>query len=697
MHPSTHKTILRGSQMASSNVVPEWFSAIGTKRNYNTMVYYAGTGNNVFEINFVGGYINQSDVKAFMINDTTRENKPQSLTFQGTNTVLTYDNVPVGWTVCIYRDTPKSRPLSKFVDGAVINAYNLDRNAQQAVFSVAEMVDRFDSTTESVEMALKEVYEANQKSDQAINTANWANGKADTAINTANGAVTTANYAVGVANAASAKSDTAINTAGAATGTANTALAVAQGIDGKADQAINTANAANATANGINAKADQALATSGAADQKATQALNTANGIDGKATQALNTSNEAKATADLALNSIGTVKDLSERVESFGGSNQVSWKGAHVFPYIALNGPVWQDRTPNRDYKQEMLSIHPGVDVNYIRRMRAYAGAAVFHEIVEGDGITTFIGNNASDWTWCNKTYANGNFSVRGTLTSTQGVEVAGHYHTSAQNGAGSWNAQLNAQAPVNMNWGNTTNSAAYYPMIKSYRQNSNGYPTAVSFGHLAQGSTWGSAAIHVIGDGGKSASYLFNVDGAAYIPASVTSGRIIGNAGVSSGADFECTTGARFANNGDVKGSVWQQYAGAGDGWLSGAFYTLNNAHNATRDRANNTYTRTEVYTKYESDSRYMPAGTNTGPVAWNDIGSTVLACYNGRGAAISPGDIIDGSALSPVGIEQGDSTQYRNFKVGGWTLPGRWVCCGFLPLSVKNQEFATNWRRIS
>lgn len=683
--------------MASSNVVPEWFSAIGTKRNYNTMVYYAGTGNNVFEINFVGGYINQSDVKAFMINDTTRENKPQSLTFQGTNTVLTYDNVPVGWTVCIYRDTPKSRPLSKFVDGAVINAYNLDRNAQQAVFSVAEMVDRFDSTTESVEMALKEVYEANQKSDQAINTANWANGKADTAINTANGAVTTANYAVGVANAASAKSDTAINTAGAATGTANTALAVAQGIDGKADQAINTANAANATANGINAKADQALATSGAADQKATQALNTANGIDGKATQALNTSNEAKATADLALNSIGTVKDLSERVESFGAGNGVAWKGAHVFPYIALNGPVWQDRVPSGSYKQEMLSLAPVGDVNYIRRMRAHTGAAIFHEIVEPDGITTFMGDNASNWVWCNKVYANGNLSVRGTLVATANVEAGGYYHTSGSHGAGSWNAQLNAQAPFNMNWGNTTNSSAYYPMIKSYRQNSNGYPTAVSFGHLAQGSSWGSAAIHVIGDGGKSASYLFNVDGAAYFPASVQSGRIIGNAGVSSGADFECTTGARFANNGDVKGSVWQQYAGAGDGWLSGAFYTLNTAHNATRDRANNTYTRTEVYTKYESDSRYMPAGTSTGPVGWTDIGSTVMAVYNGRGAAIESGTVVGGGMLSPIAIIQGSNTQYNNFNVGPGTLPGNWVLCGYLPLSAANQTYASNWRRVS
>lgn len=316
-----------------ADLVTEWFMEPSVRTNYRTMVYYKGDGKDTFEINFDGGFIYKEDVKAFSVKDDTRERKNHKVTFvNGSVSRVKLDSaIPKGWTVCIYRDTPKAKPLAQFTDGAIINEANLDRNAQQAMFAVSEMVDRFDSTVESVEAALKQVYEANKKADQAINTANGAKATADSAVRIANGAVTTANEAKQSAANANA-------TANGAVKTANEAKSIAQGLDGqikqanttannavtKADSAIKTANEAKATANGIDAKATKALNDSA-------QALKVANGIDGKATQALNNSTEALDKANAALQSQGIAKELTDRVEGYPTSIDVRWKGNHVF------------------------------------------------------------------------------------------------------------------------------------------------------------------------------------------------------------------------------------------------------------------------------------------------------------------------------------------------------------------------------
>lgn len=323
-----------------ADLVTEWFMEPSVRTNYRTMVYYKGDGQDTFEINFDGGFIYKEDVKAFSVKDDTRERKNHKVTFvNGSVSRVKLDSViPKGWTVCIYRDTPKAKPLAQFTDGAIINEANLDRNAQQAMFAVSEMVDRFDSTVESVEAALQQVYEANKKADQAINTANGAKATADNAVHIANGAVTTANEA----KQSAANANT---TAGNAVKTANEAKGIAQGLDGqikqanttannavtKADSAIKTANEAKATANGIDAKATKALADSA-------QALKVANGIDGKATQALNNSKEALDKANAALESQGVGKQLTDRVEGYATTTGVTWKGPHRFnSYIALD------------------------------------------------------------------------------------------------------------------------------------------------------------------------------------------------------------------------------------------------------------------------------------------------------------------------------------------------------------------------
>lgn len=274
----------------------QWFLTESVKANYRTMQQYAGDGtpNRVYEFNFEGGYINKVDVKAFAVHDVTRERHDLDVTFIGSNTVTLSETVAVQWTVTIYRDTVKGKPLAKFVDGAVINAFNLDRNAQQAVFSVAEMIDRFDSVVADVESALVKVYESNLKADEALLTANAALTKSDTAITTSN----------------EAKAGTAVaNTkADAAVVTANEAKATATGIDAKATTALSKAttaetNAATAlsTANAIDGKASTALAQSTVAVTTANDAKTQAAGVDGKATEALSTANAAQAKINTAL------------------------------------------------------------------------------------------------------------------------------------------------------------------------------------------------------------------------------------------------------------------------------------------------------------------------------------------------------------------------------------------------------------
>lgn len=312
-----------GSQM-ENDLISLWFNAIGRAANYQTMVYYAGSGISTYEFNFSGGYINQSDIKTFMVNDKTRERIDLTYTWVNSNTINLSQVVPVGWTVCIYRDTPKSMPLAKFVDGAIINANNLDRNAKQAVFAVSEMVDRFDSTVASVESALVQVYEANQKSDAAVATANSAAGRANTAITTANGAVTTANSASDRADKAINTANTAISTSEGAVQTANNAKAIADGLNAQIISANKTADEAKEIAQGIDAKATEALSKATAAVATANQAQATAEGIDAKATKAMQDAAEA-------LLAVNVAKGLTDRVASLPGTTDIFWKGAHQF------------------------------------------------------------------------------------------------------------------------------------------------------------------------------------------------------------------------------------------------------------------------------------------------------------------------------------------------------------------------------
>ncbi|AWH15403.1 putative tail fiber protein [Aeromonas phage 25AhydR2PP] len=149
------------------NVYSQWFDVLRVGNHYNTMQYFAGTGGDTFEINFSGGYLDKSHVKAL----ADDEGPELTLTFITKSRIKLSRPIMPGSNVLIFRDTPKVVPLAMFSDGAIINSINLDRNAKQAVFVAAEMLDRFDTFGSSLETSVSQVSEALSVANEALNKA----------------------------------------------------------------------------------------------------------------------------------------------------------------------------------------------------------------------------------------------------------------------------------------------------------------------------------------------------------------------------------------------------------------------------------------------------------------------------------------------------------------------------------------------
>lgn len=107
-----------------------------------------------WELNFAGGYLSKSHIKAYVQDAETlvvlREITLASGDWLGPNTIKVEPAILVTERLTVYRDTPKDMPLVNFSDGSIFVEQNLDTLAKQAVFVAAEMVDRFgDSVNES--------------------------------------------------------------------------------------------------------------------------------------------------------------------------------------------------------------------------------------------------------------------------------------------------------------------------------------------------------------------------------------------------------------------------------------------------------------------------------------------------------------------------------------------------------------------
>lgn len=251
------------------------------------------------------GYISKTHVKAYTILDSTGAETPlplPSTAFIGPTTLKIEPAIPVGTTLVVYRDTPKNAPLLDYVDGALMIEKNLDTSNQQAIYAVAEMVDKFADSLEDIQeftlVLLDRMGQVENVSNEAHDTATVALSTSNTALSQANAAVQTSQDALaGVTGATQAAIDAtaaanAANTAAAtATTAANNANQAATDALNTSSQALTTAQAAETTANGIDAKATQAMADAAAA-------VDTANGIDAKAQNALDTANSAVATVE---------------------------------------------------------------------------------------------------------------------------------------------------------------------------------------------------------------------------------------------------------------------------------------------------------------------------------------------------------------------------------------------------------------
>lgn len=144
-----------------------WIDSVRVAPDYRSMHEFIADGvSDTVEVNFTGGFLNVSHVKAEMLDTVTAIRTDIKLDRLGKNTFKMTPKPSAGFRVTIWRDTPKEVPMLSFSDGAMITALNLDRNAKQAIFAVAEMVDRFSLAYRQVELA--EMY-ANAARESASN------------------------------------------------------------------------------------------------------------------------------------------------------------------------------------------------------------------------------------------------------------------------------------------------------------------------------------------------------------------------------------------------------------------------------------------------------------------------------------------------------------------------------------------------
>lgn len=167
-----------------------WRLINNPNKDYKTLVQYDGNGSTTsFEFNFSGGYLEKEHIYCALLSLQTGEVDFVNFNWVGSYRIRLEVPPTKNQRVIIFRDTPKATPIAKFIDGAVINERNLDRNAQQAIFAVAEMVDRFDNTFEKSQEALEAALgvesialEAKEVAYKSLENTEGFNAKADKAL-----------------------------------------------------------------------------------------------------------------------------------------------------------------------------------------------------------------------------------------------------------------------------------------------------------------------------------------------------------------------------------------------------------------------------------------------------------------------------------------------------------------------------------
>ena len=253
---------------------------------------FEGDGiNTTWELQFAGGYIDQSHVKAYKVDPSSALKTDLTIAWVGPFTISITPAIENGWRLVVYRDTPKATPLVNFVDGAIFNERNIDKVATQAVFSAAEMVDTAGEAVDAAVTAAQYAAEvAALGEDSALSAAasaaaalvsqNAASASAGAASTSASNASDSAGAASTSASSASASSISASSSAGTATtqaGIATTQAGIATTQAGNAEASASTAT----TQAGIaTTQAGIATTQASAASASATAAMNSYDSFD---------------------------------------------------------------------------------------------------------------------------------------------------------------------------------------------------------------------------------------------------------------------------------------------------------------------------------------------------------------------------------------------------------------------------------
>lgn len=185
-----------------------------------------------FEFAFSGGYMAKADVKAYIENQTTFARTAVTVTeamFVNATTLALGVSAPVGSSMVIYRDTPKTGPLVDFVGGSRITESNLDKVAKQSVFIGAEVTDA--TNVDAIANIGLSAGAAAASASAALVSQNAASASAADALTSKNAAATSAtnaaNSATGASNSAAAAlaSQTAAGNSAAAALTSQNAAA----------------------------------------------------------------------------------------------------------------------------------------------------------------------------------------------------------------------------------------------------------------------------------------------------------------------------------------------------------------------------------------------------------------------------------------------------------------------------------------
>lgn len=231
-----------------------------------------------YEFDFVGGYLDKADVKAYYLQDGTfvRTNiDMNTVTWVGPYTLLFPTATLVGFSIVIYRETPRT-PLIDFENTSRITEANLNKAYLQALFVSIEAADVLDSTMiqelmaeiEVVHQQYLAVLAAASSAAADANAANLARVAAQAAQ-----AIAQAQAANAMASATSASQSAGIASSAATAAGVSAGQAAASQLAANASQLAAAASAATASAAQVTASAAAVSADADANDAAAAATL----------------------------------------------------------------------------------------------------------------------------------------------------------------------------------------------------------------------------------------------------------------------------------------------------------------------------------------------------------------------------------------------------------------------------------------